>query len=94
MTAQTFDIPYGEHIFILARPISGDWTDIHSRGRSREADWRPCMVNGHDDGQRIWIIGSAYAHPLDQFEIGPILTVCPDAEISSVTSEDAAAPAP
>jgi hypothetical protein len=75
MTKQKFEIPFGEHIFVLARPRTKDWSTIDGTTmRVGNAEWRPCKISGHNDGQRLYIIGSQYAFDLDHFEIGRVLT--------------------
>lgn len=82
MSGQMFEIPFGEHIFVLARPKTEDWSKIDgSTMQSGNAEWRPCMVKGHNAGQRLFAIGSPYGFDLDRFEIDRILTqdIEPDA---------------
>lgn len=64
------EIPYGEHLFVMARPVKGDWKDFNfSTMRQGRHEFRPCMIQGHESGQRIYVIGSQYAYELSQFEI-------------------------
>jgi hypothetical protein len=64
------DIPYDKHVFVLARPIKGDWKEYDGSTSARgRQEFRPCMIQGHDGGQRLYVIGSQYAYDLTKFEI-------------------------
>lgn len=68
----TRETEVGEHVFVWARPRSLRWRDCDGRTWStaeRDAEFRPCMPSGRNEGRRLWVIGSAYAYQLDEFEI-------------------------
>jgi hypothetical protein len=64
------EIPYGGHEFVMARPTNRDWSDYDgSTMKQGRAEFRPCMIRGHNSGQSMRCIGSPYAHPLSEFEL-------------------------
>ena len=67
------DIEWGSHVIVSARPFGRRWSRYDgTNGLSdhRTVDeFRPCMVRGVDRGQSLYVIGSQYAYPLDEFEI-------------------------
>lgn len=73
---EMFSFPYGQHIFVLARPVERDWSSFDgSTMRSGTEEWRPMMVRGHGTGQRLYAIGSPYSHQMEEFEIGPVIDI-------------------
>ncbi len=69
------DIPYASHVFVLARPVMGDWSDFDgSTMRQGREEFRPVMISGVEEGQRIFVIGSAHGYEITKFEIGADLS--------------------
>lgn len=65
------DIPYASHQFVMARPVKGDWNEYDgSTMRQGREEFRPVMISGVEQGQRIFVIGSAYGYDITKFEIG------------------------
>lgn len=70
------DIPYGSHQFVLARPVEGDWSDFDGSTMKQGRDeYRPVMISGVEEGQRIFVIGSAYGYDITKFEVGFDLSI-------------------
>jgi hypothetical protein len=68
-------MPYAAHQFVMARPLSRDWSYFDgSTSKQGNEEFRPVMIRGHEHGQRIFCIGTAYGYDLDQFEIGQDLS--------------------
>ncbi len=68
---QVRDIPWGSHQFVLARPVMGDWSDFDgSTMRQGRDEFRPVMIRGVEQGQRIFVIGSASGYDITKFEVG------------------------
>ena len=67
---------FGAHIFVFARPIAGDWSDYDHCFRVQGRDeFRPCMIRGHHEGQRVYTLGSQYGHLPEEFEFGSDIAV-------------------
>lgn len=72
---QVRDIPYGSHQFVMARPVKGDWSDFDgSTMRQGREEFRPVMISGVEEGQRIFVIGSAHGYDITKFEVGADLS--------------------
>lgn len=71
--SQVRDLEWGTHVFVFARPLSGDWTEVDGTflRNSGEAEFRPCMIRGINESQRIYVCGSPYGYDPARFEIGP-----------------------
>ena len=68
---QVRDIPYASHQFVMARPVMGDWSDFDgSTMRQGREEFRPVMISGVEQGQRIFVIGSAHGYDIANFEVG------------------------
>jgi hypothetical protein len=65
------EMPCGSRLFVFARPKSRDWSEIDGSTvpQGRE-EFRACMILGHDEGQRLFMIGSKYGYQPEAFEIG------------------------
>ena len=90
---ERFSFPYGEHIFVLARPLAHDWKEFDgsTMNQGRE-EWRPMMVRGHGTGQRLFSPGSHYAQPMARFEIGPQLNISEIMDQAQVPASETPAP--
>lgn len=72
---QVRDIPYASHQFVMARPVKGDWNEYDgSTMRQGREEFRPVMISGVEQGQRIFVIGSAHGYDITKFEIGDDLS--------------------
>lgn len=66
-----FDFPYGGHIFVMARPKVREWREFDGTFLNRDnREFRPCMISGWNESQRVFVHGSQYAYMLDDFEFG------------------------
>ena len=73
---ERFGFAYGSHAFVLARPITNDWSHYDgSTMQSGTDEWRPMMVRGHGTGQRLFSFGSSYGYRMEEFEFGPELNI-------------------
>jgi len=75
-TANIPAYPFGGHAFVWARPKDKDWQKFDGTNGLGDGprEFRPCKVSGQDNGRRIMVLGSQYAHELDGFEIaGPCI---------------------
>jgi hypothetical protein len=83
---EMYSFPYGEHIFVMVRPLVKDWSHYSmSLATEGNEEWRPVMVAGHGSGQHIRSIGSSYAFPMSDFEFGPeikIAEIMAEAEVT------------
>lgn len=71
LKGETRDIPWGSHQFVFARPLTKDWSELDGTTmKVGREEFRPVKISGVGDGQRIYVIGSAYGYAVDQFEIG------------------------
>lgn len=50
--SQVRDLEWGTHVFVFARPLSGDWTEVDGTflRDSGEAEFRPCLIRGINEG--------------------------------------------
>lgn len=63
------DIAWNTHKFMLVRPRKRDWSyyDGSTSQRGME-EWRPALIQGVNESQRVYVIGSASGHSLDDFD--------------------------
>ena len=71
------DLAPGEHVFVMARPRVRDWSDFHGTMKQGNDEFRPCMVSGSDEGQRVFVVGSQYGYDHADFEFGPDIELVP-----------------
>jgi hypothetical protein len=73
-------MPIGDFVIAWARPRNGNWGNfdgkMYAEGEERSG-YRPVMISGMYEGQRVFLMGSRLGYPLDQFEIGPDVTGAP-----------------
>lgn len=69
--AEAIKLPQGYHQFIMARPKSDDWAKYDGSAFMRgRYEWRPVKVEGHGDGQRVWVIGDQHGYLPEEFDFG------------------------
>lgn len=72
--AQHFELEFGKHMFVWARPRARDWS-FYDGSTSRQGieEFRPVMVRGHNEAQNVRVQGSAYAFAMEDFEFGDVV---------------------
>lgn len=75
----TREFEYGGHVFVWARPRHKPWRHYDGTTGSlthQDYEFRPCSLTGHDSGRSLRVIGSAYSHSIDDFEIAEDTARC------------------
>ena len=70
-----FDIKNDERIFVWARPKSHRWSEyVYTNGLfDHMKEFRPVMIEGVENSQRVFIIGCATGYNPDDFEFGDLV---------------------